>query len=166
MSSLSKVWRQRLTRCVCASCPVHQATFDYLRVLRVGRNLNTQDRDVVLGALGGAPPLDDLQQQRNAFGKRSSFSKFHDLQHLTLAEFLQVGARMLRVSMPAVIFMTLSGILTGLLYALKRFTLPAFAAVAVNTCVVGTALLFSRQWGVMSMAVGQLIGALAQMLLQ
>jgi putative peptidoglycan lipid II flippase len=81
-------------------------------------------------------------------------------------EFLQVGARMLRVSMPAVIFMTLSGILTGLLFALKRFTLPAFTAVAVNACVVGTALLFGRRWGVMSMAVGQLIGAVAQMLLQ
>jgi putative peptidoglycan lipid II flippase len=81
-------------------------------------------------------------------------------------EFLQVGARMLRVSMPAVIFMTLSGILTGLLFALRRFTLPAFTAVAVNACVVGTALLFGRRWGVMSMAVGQLIGAVAQMLLQ
>jgi putative peptidoglycan lipid II flippase len=81
-------------------------------------------------------------------------------------EFLQVGARMLRVSMPAVIFMTLSGILTGLLYALKRFTLPAFTAVAVNACIVGTALLFGESWGVMSMAVGYLIGAIAQMLLQ
>lgn len=82
------------------------------------------------------------------------------------AEFLEVGARMLRVSMPAVIFMTLSGILTGLLYALRRFTLPAFTAVAVNACVVGTALLFGRRWGVMSMAVGYLLGAMAQVLLQ
>ncbi len=82
------------------------------------------------------------------------------------SEFLLVGARLLRVSMPAVIFMTLSGILTGLLFALKRFTLPAFTAVAVNACVVGTALLFGRRWGVMSMAVGQLVGSGAQVLLQ
>lgn len=82
------------------------------------------------------------------------------------ARFLQVGAQMLRVSMPAVIFMTLSGILTALLYALKRFTLPAFTAVAVNVCVVGMALLFGRRWGVMSMAVGLLVGAVAQVLLQ
>lgn len=81
-------------------------------------------------------------------------------------EFLAIGARMLRVSMPAAIFMTLSGILTGLLFALRRFTLPAFAAVAVNACVVATALLFGERWGIMSMAVGQLIGAVAQMLLQ
>jgi putative peptidoglycan lipid II flippase len=81
-------------------------------------------------------------------------------------EFLLVGARLLRVSMPAVIFMTLSGILSGLLYALNRFTLPAFTAVAVNACVVGAALLFGRRWGVMSMAVGQLVGALAQVVLQ
>lgn len=81
-------------------------------------------------------------------------------------EFLQVGARLLRVSMPAVVFMTLSGILTGLLYALRRFTLPAFTAVAVNACVVGTALLFGRRWGVMSMSVGLLVGSVAQMVLQ
>jgi len=82
------------------------------------------------------------------------------------AEFLQVGTRLLRISMPTVIFMTLSGILTGLLYALKRFTLPAFTAVAVNACVVGIALVFGRRWGVTSMAVGLLVGSVAQVLLQ
>lgn len=81
-------------------------------------------------------------------------------------EFLTVGARLLRVSMPSVILMSLSGILTALLYALKRFTLPAFTAVAANACVVGTALLFGRRWGVMSMTVGLLLGAAAQVLLQ
>jgi putative peptidoglycan lipid II flippase len=68
--------------------------------------------------------------------------------------------------MPAVIFMTLSGILTGLLFALKRFTLPAFSGVAVNACMVGAALLFGRRWGVMSMAVGLLLGCIAQVLVQ
>lgn len=82
------------------------------------------------------------------------------------AEFLEASARMLRVSMPAVILMSLSGILTGLLYALRRFTLPAFTAVAANACVVVTALLFGRSWGVMSMAVGLLLGSAAQVLLQ
>jgi putative peptidoglycan lipid II flippase len=82
------------------------------------------------------------------------------------AEFLAASARMLRVSMPAVMFMSLSGILTGLLYALKRFTLPAFTAVAANACVVGTALLFGRSWGVMSMAAGVLFGSVAQVALQ
>ena len=81
-------------------------------------------------------------------------------------EFLQVGARLLRVAMPSVIFMTLSGILTGLLFALKRFTLASFSAVAVNACVVAMALLFGERWGVMSIAVGLLVGAAAQMLLQ
>lgn len=81
-------------------------------------------------------------------------------------EFLKVGVHLLRVSMPSVIFMSLSGILTALLYALRRFTLPAFTAVAANACVVGTALLFGQRWGVMSMAVGLLLGAVAQVLLQ
>jgi putative peptidoglycan lipid II flippase len=82
------------------------------------------------------------------------------------ARFIQTGAQMLRMSMPAVLFMTLSGILTGVLYALKRFTLPAFTAVAVNVCIVGAALLFGRRWGVMSVAVGFLAGSVAQFLLQ
>jgi putative peptidoglycan lipid II flippase len=81
-------------------------------------------------------------------------------------EFLEVGARLLRVSMPAVIFMTLSGILTGLLFSLRRFTLPAFSAVAVNAGIVAMALLFGERWGVMSMAAGLLMGSLAQLLLQ
>lgn len=81
-------------------------------------------------------------------------------------EFLQVGARLLRVAMPSVVFMTLSGILTGLLFALKRFTLASFSAVAVNACVVLMALLFGERWGVMSIAVGLLVGSAAQMLLQ
>jgi putative peptidoglycan lipid II flippase len=81
------------------------------------------------------------------------------------AESLQVGARLLRISMPAVIFMTLSGVLTGLLFSLKRFTLPAFSAVAVNACIVVTALLFGQRWGVTSMAVGLLVGSVAQVLL-
>ncbi len=82
------------------------------------------------------------------------------------AEFLAASARMLRVSMPAVVFMSLSGILTGLLYALKRFTLPAFTAVASNACVVGAALVLGPRWGVTSMAFGLLLGAVAQVLLQ
>jgi putative peptidoglycan lipid II flippase len=81
-------------------------------------------------------------------------------------EFLKVGARLLRVAMPSVIFMTISGILTGLLFALKRFTLASFSAVAVNACVVAIALLFGERWGVMSIAVGMLVGSTAQMLLQ
>jgi putative peptidoglycan lipid II flippase len=81
-------------------------------------------------------------------------------------EFLEVGARMLRVSIPSLLLMSLSGILTALLYALKRFTLPAFTALVANVCVVGAALLFGRRWGVMSMAVGMLLGAMAQVLLQ
>jgi putative peptidoglycan lipid II flippase len=68
--------------------------------------------------------------------------------------------------MPSVLFMTLSGILTGLLFALKRFTLASFSAVAVNASVVVMALLFGERWGVMSIAVGLLVGSAAQMLLQ
>ncbi len=81
-------------------------------------------------------------------------------------EPLAVTARLLRITVPAVLFMTLSGIFTGLLYALRRFTLPAFTAAIFNASIVVVALVMSHRWGVASLAVGLLVGAVLQTLLQ
>ena len=45
-------------------------------------------------------------------------------------ELQRVGVLMLRLIMPAVFFLGIAGILSGLLYSLKRFALPAFTATA------------------------------------
>jgi len=78
----------------------------------------------------------------------------------------ELATDLLRLVLPAILFLNLAGILTGLLYALKRFTLPAFTAAIFNTAVVAIALVLGRRWGVHSMAVGLVIGALLQVLLQ
>jgi putative peptidoglycan lipid II flippase len=81
-------------------------------------------------------------------------------------ELQVLAARLLRISVPAVLFLNLAGVVSGTLYALKRFALPAFTAAAFNAAVVATALLLSKRWGVASLAIGLLIGSLLQVLLQ
>ena len=73
---------------------------------------------------------------------------------------------LLRLVLPAVVFLSLSSILSGGLYALKRFTFPAFTAAAFNAGVVVVALAMGRRWGVQSMAAGLLVGAALQVALQ
>ncbi len=70
---------------------------------------------------------------------------------------------LMRLATPTVLFMSIASILTGVLYALKRFTLPAFTAAIFNTTIVVIALLQPDR--IESLAWGWLIGSLMQVLL-
>lgn len=80
------------------------------------------------------------------------------------AQALATG--LLRLVLPAVLFLNLAGILTGALYALKRFTLPAFTAAVFNAAVAIVALTLGHRWSVRSMAVGLVVGAILQVAFQ
>jgi putative peptidoglycan lipid II flippase len=84
------------------------------------------------------------------------------------ADLLADTARLMRITTPAVVFLSLSGITTGLLYALKRFTLPAFTATVFNASIVVTALVLTGLlgWGIESLALGLLLGSAMQVALQ
>ena len=82
------------------------------------------------------------------------------------APYQSLAASLLRLVFPAVIFLSLSSILSGGLYALKRFTLPAFTAAIFNAGVVLVSLLLGHRWGVHSMALGLLVGAALQVAFQ
>ena len=82
------------------------------------------------------------------------------------AEMLQLTASLLRLTLPAILFLNFAGILAGLLYSLKRFTLSAFNAAIFNLGIVAVTLLFARPFGVHAMAAGLLVGAVLQVLLQ
>jgi len=73
---------------------------------------------------------------------------------------------LLRLMLPGVVLLSIASMLTGALFALKRFTLPAFTGVVFNASIVLVAWALGRSWGVGSMAVGMLLGAAAQVLLQ
>jgi len=79
---------------------------------------------------------------------------------------LALTARLLRLTLPGVVFLSLGGILTGLSYSLKRFSVPAFMAAAFNATIVALSLLLARWLDVRAMALGLLVGALMQVIFQ
>jgi len=81
-------------------------------------------------------------------------------------DLLAVMARLLRIVAPAILFFGLSGITTGLLYSLNRFTLPAFAAAAYNLGLIVAAPLLVGRLDIDSLGVGVLLGAVLQLLVQ
>ena len=82
------------------------------------------------------------------------------------AELLQVTTNLLRITVPAVMFLSLSAIVSGVLYALKRFALPAFAAPFYNFATIVVAILLAPRLGIAAMALGLLVGSIGQLLFQ
>jgi putative peptidoglycan lipid II flippase len=85
---------------------------------------------------------------------------------LSSDEQRELAVAMMRIALVSVIFQGLAGVLTTALYARNRFTLPAFATATYNIGVVVGVLLLARPLGPQAMAIGLVIGALAQFLLQ
>lgn len=73
---------------------------------------------------------------------------------------------LVRVVLPAVIFLGLSGVTTALLYARQQFTLPAFVVAVYNLGIIVMALLLSSSLSTVSLVVGVLVGAMLQLALQ
>lgn len=82
------------------------------------------------------------------------------------AEMIPLTVMLVRWLLPAVVLMGLSGLLTATLYARQQFLLPAFASAVFNVGIIVGAILFHQQLAIFSLAVGVLLGALAQVLLQ
>ncbi len=81
-------------------------------------------------------------------------------------ETLQLTTQLLRITLPAIVFLNVAGILSALLYALKRFTLPAFNSAIFNLGIVIATFAFARSMGIHAMAIGLLSGAILQVILQ
>lgn len=71
---------------------------------------------------------------------------------------------LMRLATPAVLFLSIASILTGVLYALQRFTLPAFTAAVFNGTIVVVALLRPDQ--IESLVWGLLLGSFLQVVFQ
>ncbi len=81
-------------------------------------------------------------------------------------ETLAQAVNMLRLTTPALLFLSLFAVLSGLLYALRRFTLPAFGATVFNLMIVVTTILLADQIGIRAAALGWLLGAIVQATIQ
>lgn len=73
---------------------------------------------------------------------------------------------MVRVMLVAVVLQGVAGIMTAVLYARRRVTLPAFAVAVYNGAVIVCALLLHQVIGVYALVVGVVVGAVGQVLLQ
>lgn len=104
------------------------------------------------------------------------------------AETRRLAIDLLRLTAPALISLSLFAVFSGTLFALRSFTLPAFAGVVFNGCIVLVTLALAPAvaWlprlspvpalfpfeaarpaeGIIVVAIGWLVGATAQMLLQ
>lgn len=78
----------------------------------------------------------------------------------------QTAVELVRLILPATIFLGASGIVAAMLYALKRFRYPAFTAALFNLSIVICALVLSRWFGIASVVIGVLVGAVGQLVLQ
>lgn len=81
-------------------------------------------------------------------------------------ELRALTTRLVRLLLPAVLFMGLSALMTAVLYARRTFLLPAFAGATFNAGVIAGAVLLHDRLGIASLALGTLIGGLGQVLLQ
>jgi len=76
---------------------------------------------------------------------------------------------LIRIIAPSIIFLGVSGALMGLLYALKRFTFPAFATAIFNLGIIIGALFISRLFEgdarIVGLTLGLVLGSALQFLL-
>lgn len=70
---------------------------------------------------------------------------------------------LLRLTAPALVFMSLFSVLSGILYALKRFVYPAFGAALFNAAIFVSTLLLAPMIGIEGVAVGWVLGAIIQL---
>lgn len=82
-------------------------------------------------------------------------------------QYLHLATAMIRITAPVVLFLNVAGLISSVLYALRRFTLPAFTAAIFNATVVFIVLLLGRSsLGARTLAVGWLAAGLAQVVFQ
>ncbi|NCF64741.1 MAG: murein biosynthesis integral membrane protein MurJ [Chloroflexi bacterium] len=75
-----------------------------------------------------------------------------------------VAIRLMRMAAPTILFLGIASVLTGALFALKRFNVPAFIGAVFNGTIVIVALL--RPDHIDSLVWGMLLGSLLQIVVQ
>jgi putative peptidoglycan lipid II flippase len=79
---------------------------------------------------------------------------------------IAVVSGLLQITIPAILFLNLSGIFTAVLHARRRFNITAFTAALFNLVMIGCIVLFESWLGINALALGLVAGSIAQMLLQ
>lgn len=81
-------------------------------------------------------------------------------------DFYELTVDLIRLALPSIILLGISGIMTSVLYAGRSFALPAFAGAAYNLGIIAAALLLTPSLGIHGLALGLACGAALQVALQ
>jgi putative peptidoglycan lipid II flippase len=73
---------------------------------------------------------------------------------------LRLCVRIIRILLPARLFLYIGTMLSAVLLSMRRFFLPAVSPLVINIGVLGVAVLMGGRIGVVSLAVGNLLGTL------
>lgn len=77
-----------------------------------------------------------------------------------------LGANLLRLMAPALIFMGISGLIAGILNSYNHFAAPSLVALVQNSVVVVSIIAFASQMGIYGAALGLLLGSIGMVLVQ
>jgi putative peptidoglycan lipid II flippase len=77
----------------------------------------------------------------------------------------QLAAHYLQILVPTVLVLALAGVLTGVLYAHERFTMPAVVSIVWNLVIIAFMVVWHAQWGVYALAWGTLVGTVVELVL-
>lgn len=78
---------------------------------------------------------------------------------------LTVAAQCLQILVPTVLVLSVAGVLTGVLYALERFTMPAVMSIVWNLVIIAFMVIWHDAWGVYALAWGTLAGTVVELIL-
>jgi putative peptidoglycan lipid II flippase len=79
---------------------------------------------------------------------------------------LAMTTEMTRWLMPTIVFTSLAGVASALLYAHHRFSAAAAQGIAVNIVTIGCVLAFASRLGIYALVLGTAFGLVAQLLVQ
>ena len=76
-----------------------------------------------------------------------------------------LAADLLRILVPTILFLSLAGAISGVLYSFERFTMPAVVSIVWNLTIIAAIALFNDSLGVDAIAWGMLVGTLLEVVM-
>ena len=76
-----------------------------------------------------------------------------------------LAAQYLQILVPTILVLAIAGVMTGVLYADERFTMPAVVSIVWNLVIIAFMVVWHDAWGVYALAWGTLAGTVVQLIL-
>ena len=77
----------------------------------------------------------------------------------------ELAADLLRILVPTILFLSIAGAISGVLYSFERFTMPAVVPIVWNLIIIAAIAVFQESLGVDAIAWGMLVGTLLEVVM-